>query len=76
MNGNNKRCLLDGRKGFKDQMKDVLEKNHVRARKVLWHGIGNFVRSSGSRQKVVYGSREKFSRGEKGKGESQVVGKD
>ena len=45
-------------------IKSVKKKIHARARKVLWHGIGNFVWASGSGRGEVGGSRKKFSGGE------------
>ena len=44
----------------------MCEKNHARARKVLWHGVGSFVWANGNRRGEVCGSREKFSGGEGG----------
>ena len=50
MDGNNGRCLADGRKGMQRPglIENVLEKILARAGKVLWHVIGNFVWASGS----------------------------
>ena len=45
-------------------IKSVKKKINARARKVLWHGIGNFVWASGSGRGEVGGSRKKFSGGE------------
>ena len=45
VDGNNERCLPDGKKGMQSlgEIEDVKKKIHARARKVLQHGIGNFV---------------------------------
>ena len=45
MDGNNRKCLPDKRKGMQRQEKieNVKEKIHVRLRKTLSHGIGNVV---------------------------------
>ena len=43
------------------EIEDVKKKIHARARKMLLHGIGNFVWASGSGWGKVGGSREKFS---------------
>ena len=43
------------------EIEDVKKKIHARAKKVLLHGIGNFVWASGSGWGKVGGSREKFS---------------
>ena len=43
------------------EIEDVKKKIHARARKMLEHGIGNFVWASGSRRGKVGGSRKKFS---------------
>ena len=42
------------------EIEDVKKKIHARARKVLWHGIGNFVWASGSGWGKIGGSRKKF----------------
>ena len=46
------------------KIENMKKKIHARARKVLWHEIGNFVWVSGSGREEVRGSRKKFSRGE------------
>ena len=55
------------------EIEDVKKKVHARARKVLQHGIGNFVWASGIGRREV-GGRSRNSAGEKGeqkdKGES------
>ena len=63
MDGNNRRSLPDGRKEMQSpgEMEDVKKKIHARARKMLYHGIGNFVWASGSGQGKVGGSCKKFS---------------
>ena len=38
-----------------------VKKIKTRARKLLWHGIGNFVWASGGGRGEFYGNREKFS---------------
>ena len=45
VNGNNRRCLPDGRKGIKspEKIKNMKKKVHNRVRKMLYHGIGNFI---------------------------------
>ena len=53
------------------KIEDVKKKIHARARKVLQHGIGNFVRASGSGGRKVSGSRKKFGEGER-KAEGRV----
>ena len=67
VDGNNRRCLPDGRKGMQSpgEIEDVKKKIHSRARKMLQHGIGNFVWASGSGEGKVGGSRKEFSRSEK-----------
>ena len=45
------------------KIKDVKKKIHVRARKALWHGIGDFVWASGSGGGEVGGNHKKFSKG-------------
>ena len=67
VDGNDRRCLLDGRKemGRPGTIEDVKKKIHARARKMLLHGIGNFVWASGSGGGKVGGSRKKFSGGER-----------
>ena len=45
--------------------KDMKKKIHARARKVLYHGIGNFVWASGSEGGKIGGSRMKFSESER-----------
>ena len=47
------------------KMEDVKKKIHARARKMLYHGIGNFVWDSGSGGGKVRGIRKKFSRGQR-----------
>ena len=66
-NGNNGRCLPDGRKGMRrsGKIEDMKKKIHARARKVLQHGIGNFVWASGSGRGKVGDSRKKFSESER-----------
>ena len=46
------------------KIENVKWKNHTRARKMLLHGIDNFVWASGREREEVYGSREKFSQRE------------
>ena len=46
------------------KIEDVKKKIHARARKMVQHGIGNFVWASGSEGEKVGGSRKKFSGGE------------
>ena len=46
------------------KIKNLKKKIHARARKVLQHGIGNFVWASGSGRGKVGGNRNKFSRKE------------
>ena len=53
------------------KIKDVKKKNHARARKVLQHGIDNFVWASGSGGGNVRGSRKKLI-GKKGRANGQV----
>ena len=53
------------------EIEDVKKKIHARARKVLWHGIGNFVWASGSGGGKVRGSHKKFS-GKERRTEEQV----
>ena len=48
------------------KIKNVQEKIHAKARNVLQHSIGNFVWARGSGRGEVYGSSEKFNRGEEG----------
>ena len=43
------------------EIEDVKKKIHATARKVLYHGIGNFVWASGSGQGEVGGIRKNFS---------------
>ena len=43
------------------EIEDVKKKIHARARKVLQHGIGNFVWTSGGGRGEVGGSHKKFS---------------
>ena len=45
------------------KIENALEKIYARARKVLYHRIGNFVWASGSGQREFGGSRKKFSGG-------------
>ena len=47
------------------KIENVKTKIHAIARKVLYHGIGNFVWASGSGQGEFKGSRKKFSWGER-----------
>ena len=62
VDGNNRKCLPDGRKGMQSPGKiENVKKIHAIARKVLEHGIGNFVWGSGSGGGKVGGSRKKFS---------------
>ena len=67
VDGNNRRCLPDQRKGMRrpGKSEDVKKKIHARARKVLYHRIGNFVWASGGRGGEVGGSRKKFSESER-----------
>ena len=62
MDGNNRRSLPDGRKEMQrpGEMEDV-KKIHARARKMLYHVIGNFVWARGSAREEVGGSHKKFS---------------
>ena len=53
------------------EIEDVKKKIHARARKVLQHGIGNFVWASGSGRGEIGGSRKKFSERER-KAEGRV----
>ena len=71
--GNNGRCLPDGRKGMRrrGKIEDVKKKIHARARKMLWHGIGNFVWASGSGRGEVGDSRKKLS-GSEGRAKGRV----
>ena len=73
MDGNNRRCLPDGRKRISrpGEIEDVKKKIHARTRKVLYHGIGNFVWVSGNEQGKVDGGCKKFSGGE-GKAKGRV----
>ena len=48
------------------EIEDVKETIHARARKILYHGIGNFARASSSGQGKICDSRKKFSKGEGG----------
>ena len=43
------------------KIKNVKTKINARARKMLWHGIGNFVWASGNEQGEVGDSSKKFS---------------
>ena len=64
MDGNNRRCLPDERKGMQslgEIEENVRKKIHARVRKMLYHGIGNSVWFSGSGQGKVKGSHKKFS---------------
>ena len=54
-----------------EKIEDVKKKIHFKAKKVLWHVIGNFVWASGNEQEKVRGSREKFS-GEEGRAKGRV----
>ena len=47
------------------QIEDVKKKFHAKARKMLSHGIDNFVWASGSGREKVGGSHNKFSGGER-----------
>ena len=53
------------------KIKNVKKKIHARAKRVLLHGIGNFVWASGSEREKIGGSRKKFSDGE-GRAEGRV----
>ena len=53
------------------EIEDVKKKIHVRARKMLQHGIGNFVWANGSGGGEVGGSRKKFS-GREGRAKRRV----
>ena len=66
MNRNN-RCLPDLRKGMQrpGKIKNVYEKIHDRARRVLQYGIGDFVWASGSGQEEDCGATRN-SAGQKG----------
>ena len=66
--GNNGRCVPDGRKEMRSpgRIEYVKKKIHARARKMLQHGIGNFVWVSGSGRGEVEGSRKKLSGRERG----------
>ena len=48
------------------KIEDMKKKIHVRARKVLWNKIGNFVWASGRGREEVCGSRKYFSGRERG----------
>ena len=48
------------------KIENVKKKIRARAKKLLWHGIGNLVWANGSGRGEVRGSRKKFSRGEGG----------
>ena len=65
MNGNNRRCRPHGRKGIQRPRKieNISGKIHATARKVLYHGIGNFDWASGSGRGEVSGSRKKIQWG-------------
>ena len=54
------------------EIENVKKKIHAGARKVLWHGIGNFVWASGSGRGEVRGSCKKFSRGKVARGSSEL----
>ena len=47
------------------EIEDVKKKIHARARKMLYHGIGNIVWDNGSGRGEVVGSRKKFSETER-----------
>ena len=47
------------------KIEDVKKKINARARKMLYHGIDNFVWASGSGRGEVMNSRKKFSGGER-----------
>ena len=53
------------------KIEDVTKKIHARARKVLYHGIGNFVWASGNGRGEVGGGPKKFSGSER-RAEGQV----
>ena len=62
----NNRCLPDGKKEMRNPGEiENVKKIHARARKVLQHGIGNFVSASGSGRGEVGGRRKRFSGGKK-----------
>ena len=65
MDWNNVKCFPDGRKRMQSpgKIEDVKKKIHFKARKMLQHGIGNFVLASGSGGGKAGGARKKF-RGE------------
>ena len=73
MDGNNRRCLPDERKGIQSlgKIESVKKKIHATARRVLWHGTSSFVWASGSGRGEVEGSRKKFS-GKEGRAEGKV----
>ena len=47
------------------EVEDVKKKVHARARKMLLHGMGNFVWAGGSGREKAGGSHKKFSGGER-----------
>ena len=53
------------------KIENMQEKINAKAKKMLYHGIGNFVWASGSRRGEVCGSREKFSKS-KGKAKRRM----
>ena len=55
--------MEDGRKGMQmpREIENMKKKIHAKARKMLQHGIGNFVWTSGSGRREVCGSRKKFA---------------
>ena len=63
MDGTNRKCLPDGRKEMQrpGKFENVKKKDHATARKLLQHGISDFVSASGSGRGEVRGSRKNFS---------------
>ena len=61
--GNTRRFLPDGRREMQrpKMIENVPDKIRARARKMLQHGIGDFVWASGNGQREIRGSCKKFS---------------
>ena len=59
MDWKKKRCLLDGRKGKQrpGKIENAQENSLARARKVLQHGIDNFVETSAKKERFVAAAR-------------------
>ena len=66
MDGNNGRCLADGKKRMQrsGKVENVKKKIHARARKMLQHGIINFGPVAGDKDRLEAAARN--SAGEKG----------